>query len=79
MSPIRKPRTEPRAIGIADCRHSRQLGKSSRNLGAITLPTTLADGVESNTGTYPYVLSELMFLMYLAFGPTGLYALYTCG
>ena len=46
VSPIRKPRTEPRAIGMADCRHSRRFGNSWRNLGAITLLTTVADGVD---------------------------------
>ena len=47
VSPIRKPSTEPRAIGIADCRHSCALGNSSRRRGAITLRTACADGVDT--------------------------------
>ena len=31
----------PRAIGIADSRHSSRLGSSSRSVGAITLPVTV--------------------------------------
>ena len=31
--PTRKPSTEPRAIGIADWRHSSRLGSSSRKRG----------------------------------------------
>ena len=45
VSPTRKPSTLPRAIGIAASPHSRRVGNSSRSLGAITLPTTPAEGV----------------------------------
>src|SRR5262249_44722186 len=34
------------ATGMADCRHSCRFGRSWRSLGAITLPTTAADGVD---------------------------------
>ena len=52
----------PRAIGIADWRHSSRLGSSSRSFGVSTLPTTLALGVDrispspnrpTATGTMP--------------------------
>ena len=45
VSPMRKPMTVPRAIGIAESRHSFRFGNSSRSLGTITLPITSADGV----------------------------------
>ena len=36
MMPIRNPSTEPRAIGIADWRHSSRVGSSSRSFGLVT-------------------------------------------
>ena len=46
MMPMRKPSTEPRAIGIADCRHScaarQQLAQTS---GGTTSPVTWRLGV----------------------------------
>jgi hypothetical protein len=62
VSPIRKPSTEPRAIGNPDARHSARLGNSSRSFGVSTRPTTLALGVDrispspnspTATGTMP--------------------------
>ena len=45
MMPIRKPSTEPRAIGIAASRHSSRLGHSSRSFGRTTSPVTWRLGV----------------------------------
>ena len=62
VSPTRNPSSEPRAIGIADWRHSVRFGSSSRSLGVSTFPTTLELGVErispspnnpTATGTMP--------------------------
>ena len=60
--PTRKPSTVPRAIGIADSRHSLRVGSSSRKRGAVTLAVTVRLGVErisprpnspTATGTMP--------------------------
>ena len=60
--PIRNPSRLPRAIGIADCRHSSRLGSSSARRGEITLSVTVLLGVErispspnrpTATGTMP--------------------------
>jgi hypothetical protein len=62
MIPIRKPSTEPRAIGIAESRHSCRLGHSSRSFGRTTSLVTWRLGVASSspspnsptaTGTMP--------------------------
>ena len=60
--PTKKPSTEPRAIGIADWRHSVAVGSSSRNRGGDTFSVTVLLGVErispspnspTATGTMP--------------------------
>ena len=62
VSPTRKPRIEPRAIGMTDWRHSCRLGSSWRSFGAMTVRIMLADGVDrisprpnrpTATGTMP--------------------------
>ncbi len=62
MMPMKKPSTEPRAIGQRDCRHSSRVGSNSRSFGLVTLALTLRLGVErispspnrpTATGTMP--------------------------
>ena len=62
VSPTRKPRREPRAIGMTDSRHSCRLGRSWRSFGAMTLRIMFAAGVDrisprpnrpTATGTMP--------------------------
>ncbi len=49
MTPMRKPRTVPRPMGISDSRHSRRDGRSSRSFGLSTWGGTSWPAVASTS------------------------------
>src|SRR3712207_8867170 len=56
MIPIRKPRTLPRAIGMADNRSSSREGMSSRSLGVCTLGDRKSTRLNSSHANISYAV-----------------------
>ena len=54
MSPVRKPTTEPRAIGAAERRHSSRVGNSSRSLTLAIWARTAPSSASTSTSATPY-------------------------
>ena len=52
-SPVRKPTTEPRAIGIVERRHSSRVGRSSRSFTLAICAFAIPSSARSSTSATP--------------------------
>ena len=52
-SPVRKPTTEPRAIGMVERRHSSRVGRRSRSLTPATWAFAMPSSARSSTSATP--------------------------